>query len=269
MKPVLTVALPVYNSKTIIWLALQSLVNQRGIDFEWELIILEEKQNGYGKENYEKWSDSLRKNGCSRIVCQELDEWISLPLKWLKIGELASDTSKAFLLQAADCYSYPLRLKHTHEVFCKLQDSYDWFHTGKGIFYEINLDITIMYNHSSFNHPTALNMAFKTEYVKKMVAEEKPPLRGIDAWLFNKCKELKGENLLVCQLDEQETWEEGVDTNGSNNISLYRYHYFNYPKPPFAKTELKVSQFLLDKLLVIKKINEDNGKLSWEFKIQG
>lgn len=38
----LTVALPVYNSKSIAWLAMESLCNQKGIDFDWEIVIAEE-----------------------------------------------------------------------------------------------------------------------------------------------------------------------------------------------------------------------------------
>ena len=38
----MTVALPMYRCRSIGWLALESLCNQVDIDFEWELIIMEE-----------------------------------------------------------------------------------------------------------------------------------------------------------------------------------------------------------------------------------
>ena len=37
-----TVALPVYNSKKIAWISLESLIRQENIDFDWELIVYEE-----------------------------------------------------------------------------------------------------------------------------------------------------------------------------------------------------------------------------------
>ena len=38
----LTVALPVYNSKKIAWMAIESLCSQINVDFNWELIVYEE-----------------------------------------------------------------------------------------------------------------------------------------------------------------------------------------------------------------------------------
>ena len=38
----LTVGLPIYNSKKIAWIALDGLINQIDIDFDWELVFYEE-----------------------------------------------------------------------------------------------------------------------------------------------------------------------------------------------------------------------------------
>jgi hypothetical protein len=37
-----TVALPIYNSKKIAWISLESLIRQENINFDWELIVYEE-----------------------------------------------------------------------------------------------------------------------------------------------------------------------------------------------------------------------------------
>jgi hypothetical protein len=38
----LTVGLPIYNSKKIAWIALEGLINQIDIYFDWELVVYEE-----------------------------------------------------------------------------------------------------------------------------------------------------------------------------------------------------------------------------------
>ena len=39
----LTVGLPIYNSKKIAWIALDGLINQIDIDFDWDLVVYEEE----------------------------------------------------------------------------------------------------------------------------------------------------------------------------------------------------------------------------------
>lgn len=51
MPVALTCALPMYRAKDIGWLGLESLCRQEDIDFAWELIIMEEEQECFGKAN--------------------------------------------------------------------------------------------------------------------------------------------------------------------------------------------------------------------------
>lgn len=47
----LTVAMPLYNSKYIAWLAMESLCRQKNVTFDWELIVSEEQNDEmYGEE---------------------------------------------------------------------------------------------------------------------------------------------------------------------------------------------------------------------------
>jgi len=41
----MSVVMPLYRAKFIGWLAFESLIRQKGIDFEWELIIMQEKND--------------------------------------------------------------------------------------------------------------------------------------------------------------------------------------------------------------------------------
>ena len=102
----LTVGLPAYRAKSIIWLALESLKNQVNINFGWELIVMEE--NAESKDVIESFIDKLP--GCQRIILRNVEKKILLVDKWIGIAKDASATSRIFALQAADDYSPPKRL---------------------------------------------------------------------------------------------------------------------------------------------------------------
>ncbi len=58
-----TVALPVWNSKDIAWLCMESLCNQI-VDFKWELLVFEEKHDRQlGRSFFEGYQSRLP--GCS------------------------------------------------------------------------------------------------------------------------------------------------------------------------------------------------------------
>ena len=46
----LTVGLPMFRSEKIAHLAFESLCNQKNIDFEWELLIMEESEERFGPD---------------------------------------------------------------------------------------------------------------------------------------------------------------------------------------------------------------------------
>ena len=49
-----SVRMPMFRSKYIAWLALESLCRQKGVNFEWELITAEEQvgKEVFGKKRY-------------------------------------------------------------------------------------------------------------------------------------------------------------------------------------------------------------------------
>ena len=124
--PELTVALPVYNSKKIAWISIESLCEQINIDFNWELIVYEEKhEQSVFPELLDLYIEKLKSVNCSRIVYITNNEKVSLVEKWIEIGKNVSDSSKCFLLQAADCYSPKTRLKISYEKI--VNEDYDWY----------------------------------------------------------------------------------------------------------------------------------------------
>lgn len=251
----LTVALPLYNSKEIAWLALESLCRQKDIDFKWELLVAEEvNSNPFGQDKIFEYTERLREVGCMRIQYIPVEEWIPLSYKWRMLGKMSRLTSKIFVLQAADCYSSPRRLAETYWIAATTNA--DWINSPIGVFYDVNLDKSILYDQNLIGYATGLNMAFKTSLAKRLPHGN--VAKGVDNWLFRSCEALKNEDLKV-EWNHSEDWRYGLDTNGLNNISVTRCNNFIKPKPPFTKIQINISDYLpADIVERLKWVGEDN-----------
>lgn len=223
----LTVALPIFNSKRIAWAALEGLCNQREIDFQWELLIMEEQENEFGLSEVAKYADRLKSVGCVSLKYFALYYRISLPQKWRDLGEKAAETSKVFLLQAADCYAEPLRLRKSLDA---AKAGYEWIQNRRGYYYSIHYKMLIEFDQESFGVgcKTGLNMAIATDKVRNLPVSY--ITSGVDNWLYRvtapkKVLWIEGETL------------GGVDVDGLNNISFARRFLFHHPKPPMVKTD--------------------------------
>ena len=235
--PELTVALPVYNSKKIAWISIESLCEQINIDFNWELIVYEEKhEQSVFPELFDLYVEKLKLVNCSRIVYITNNEKVSLVEKWIEIGKNVSDSSKCFLLQAADCYSPKTRLKISYEKI--VNEDYDWYDQTKGYFYSFISDRVILYDYKGF---TNLNMSLKTEYIKTLPFS--PLKKGIDGYIYNysiiSCKQ-SSRNFR--RYFDDELYNDSVDTHGHNNISHARESYFDTKPNIFSQTNLSVNE---------------------------
>ena len=231
----LSVSLPVWNSKKIAWLAMESLCRQKNIDFKWELVICEEAIGEYfGMSNFMKYTDRLKNVGCVIIKARPLEKWIPLSLKHRYIAQECSDTSKACVLQAADCYSQPYRLKESYDKIVK--EGHDWICYKVGAFIDLHTWQHMLYDDRKLTQRAGLNMAFSMSSAKKLPNESKSRL--VDGWLY---KNLRIKN--PCNIDTQH-WKEGIDTHGLNNISANRSKYFGKDKHPFYTTDYKIDDYL-------------------------
>lgn len=231
----LSVGLPMFRSKDIAFVAFESLCNQKGIDFGWELLIMEESgEDCFGQSEVQKYAKRLGDVGCKRIAYKELDDWVPLSFKWKFLGQQSSET-RCFLLQAADCYSQPYRLKETHDLF-KSSPETDWVQSPLGYFYHVVPDKMVLFNkdHPLYDHRCALNMAIRTTLVKDLPPEFIPS--GVDSWLFRTCEKMKGQPLSV-QSNESDNWKLGVDVHGFNKISRDRGSMIMNIDPPFEASE--------------------------------
>lgn len=231
-RPVLTVALPMYRSRKIAWLALESLARQEGADFPWELIVAEEREEALGESGVRAYEDALRRAGCVRLHYIKLKRWLPLAMKWRMIGRETSASSKIFALQAADCYSPPRRITETHKLMSDAD--IDWCQTSQGAAYHVRLRKTLRFDAEmeGWDYPTAYFMAMRTRSARALPAAEIE--RGVDRWLFESSAAQKGAPLRVAM--GRDWWRGGMETKGLNAISLLDRRFLR-PMAPFREDD--------------------------------
>ena len=232
----LTVALPCYNGKRIGWLCLESLCNQQQVSFDWELVICEEKHEGMlGAEFFESYIERLASVRCVRVVYIALTEWVNLPKKWQLIGQNADENSKVFVLQAIDCYTPSLRLFYAYEWVARKH--FDWMDFAMGYFYSFEHRKLILYSARAL---TNLHMAFATKYARNIPDTDKN--KGIDGFLY---KHIKSNVRVMKAKCLNVLLEDGLDTDGHNNISVNRINHYDKPAYPFQPTLFKLNDLPL------------------------
>lgn len=250
----LTVALPIYNSKKIAWLALESLIRQENINFDWELIVYEEiHSESVCPQLLEEYKENLINKNCKRIVFITQNGRPLLIEKWIEIGKHASESSIAYLLHAADCYSPKNRLKKSYEVI--VEKDYDWYDQTKGYFYSFISNRIILYD---FDGLTNLNMCLKTKFIKTLPYNNLK--RGIDGYIYKYLKSNTDDN--VKHFKDRNLYSDSIDTHGLNNISVDRENFFSTKPHIFKVTNLNLVELGLDQVLIdrIKNLS-DNKKV--------
>jgi hypothetical protein len=232
MAHMVTVALPLFNSGRIAWLALESLCRQVNAP-QWELRVCEEQNDlMLGEDGVLAYAERLTKSGCRHISYTPLQEWIPLALKWRLMAKEAG--GEVFVLQAADCYSPPNRLRTSSRLL--QENGAHWVHQQRGLFLDLRANRKAMYVHPS-GQPTALNMATLTRLLRNLPEEH--VRKGVDRWLFNHAVAQCRNHPLRTVFDPTEDWKHGIDTHGLNNISKKRGAMIMSTRGAFQPTDLR------------------------------
>ena len=244
-----TVGLPMYRSEEIAEISLESLCRQENIDFEWELLIIEEKEKSFGSKKINKFLPKLKDVGCTRLEYYSIEKWIPLSMKWYHLAKSASSTSECFLLKAADCFSQPDRLRETVSIFLN-NEEVDWVQSKRGYFYDIGSESITLFNHDlcfiqsqngKIPHPCALNMAARTNLLNKI--KPSSVRKSVDSHIFRELTSIKQSPLNVGWL-ESSKWKKGLDTHGLNNISRKRGTMIKRNIPPFEESSINLSDIV-------------------------
>jgi hypothetical protein len=268
IKIVLTVALPSKDRENIIWLALESLLNQKKIDFGWELLIWEE--GAKSKSIISRFCGKLP--GCQRILLKNVNpvkdtiyktgrfkNKVLLIDKWIDMAKHAYSTSKIFVLQATDVYSPRYRL-HIHQHHFINIDCY-WSCQPRGIFFNAQTKQKILYDgykhdgksiNRKFMVKTHLNMAMRMKDILRIKPIKQN--KSIDNYLWtcvrglNKLDITKKKHVFTDDEVLNHNWKSGIDVHlGTNNISN-RQTFFDHPEgtPMFVPYQSKILRTTYD-----------------------
>jgi len=232
MKPVITFALPIFNSSSILWLQLESLCNQN-TTIPWELITCEDpSENFCGEEYFKPYKQRLQEAGCVNFKYIELDKWVPLSYKWKILADFSN--SENFILGSSDDYSPPNRIEDSYKGL-STYTKVDW---EKVIFYNLHTGTKALW--TTPEDKTGIFAALKTEAVLKT----KPPYptRGVDGWI----KDNHGEFSLYRIKD----LPLGLGTDGANNLSCDRSKAYLDPNTPFTLWEEDLNNLIPKSLLI-------------------
>jgi len=224
-----TVALPVWKSKYIAWLCMESLCRMKPPKDEWELIIFEEHhKEALGVDFFDSYRDRLSDVGCVKRGFIIAGRKYSLSNKWVLMARDASETSEYFCLCAADNYYDPNMLR---DAECNIKQA-DWCITPHGYFYDFKTERVLRYD---FQHIVGLQMTAKTSMVREFPLEDVN--KGVDTW-FARQMGMKGT------VFTSNHWQGILCTQGLNNISFERGEFFISPQPPFYATRKRLQNIV-------------------------
>ena len=232
--PITTVALPLFRSGHIVWYALESLSRQI-TNYPWELIIAEEDVKPVMEESVIKqYMLRLQAAGCVRYHYISLQKWIPLSQKWLMLAQSASPASRAFIFQAADCYSRPHRLQDMADL---ILEGYDWADSEMFAIYSLIYDKIIIKHNTG--GPCG-DMSMRTDYVQRVPLTYKKSC--VDRWLFQECGRLAGREVAlgIRNTDARPS----VYLHGFNNISNLGAFFTGDLEHPWASSDKAISDLL-------------------------
>jgi len=242
----LSVGLPFFRSKYIGWAALESLCRQEHIDFEWELVVIEEQNNTevMGREEIERYLPRLNSVGCVSFNYVPLVGWIPLGKKLKKLVSLFSDTEVA-IWNPDDYYAPPRLLSSAYHVLKNNKDK-DWFSIPKTIFYNIKDGRTLVYDvwaTKQRRKDDSTARAFRTPVLKKATQYFTNKEKGCDAMVRESYKKALGKPIQI-YFDKTDSWKRGLNIKGLNNISHAQKSWFNNIRSPRSKCDVDLSRYI-------------------------
>lgn len=247
--PRFSVGLPFFRSKYIGWLALESLCRQSDVDFEWELIIVEERNDEFlGIDKIKSYAERLKQVGCSNIDYVNLDKWVPLSIKLKKLIRRFSN-SEVCIWNPDDYFAPPKLLHSAYKAI--IDTEYEWFCIPRTIFYDILSGRTMLYKVDLSGRrrwDDSTGRAFKTTILKKATEHFDHRRSGCDGMVYRSYKKVLGREPKV-YLDNSDNWKYGLNTKGLNNISIWQMKLFNKITPPFMKCDVDISTTIPEDIL--------------------
>lgn len=246
---VLSVIMPYFRAGYIGWVPFESLIRQVGVNFDWELIVLEEDfENPFGLDRILEYKDRLADVGCCLIKYISISKWLPLSAKWFFLIDECADSTQVVAMNAADIYCSKHRLNYQYNNLTKSDKN--WYKIGANVLYDISLNKHV----KTIVHPTRSDSccaAMKIELAKKL------PLacvkRNVDSWRYNTLKPVG----IKYFHDMSAITNDTVNINGLNNITVTRKERIIKLSPPLRNCcnslESHLPKEVITKLIACKK----------------
>ena len=252
--------LPLFRAKEIAWLVLESLCRQENINFNWELIILEENfENPFGWDRIGEYVDRLSNVGCKRIKYVGLNKWIPLSAKWFFLVNECSETSELIGPNSADIYCQKNRLRIQHDRL--MNSDANWYKISSNIVYDISQDKHVKFVSPNRDRTDTVSSSSKISLWKNL------PLdcvkTNVDGWRYNTMNQKKE---IVYYYDESSDLLNGsVNVNGLNNLSFKRSENIQKVQPPLRTCcnvlENHLPMDIVQRLISLKDKVDDHNKI--------
>ena len=233
----LSVIIPYYRAGYIGWVALESLVRQIGVDFEWELLIMEEScDNPFGYSRVMSYWEQLKKVGCCRLKYFSLPKWIPLSGKWYYLINATDPGSEVICCNAADIYMSCKRLAAQMKALSG-DSPYNWHKLSGNLVYDISSDQHVKLVGMNKERADTCCRAARADLFRQLSLVWKK--KYIDSWMYH--------NLLPqikFYYDTSDLWYDTVNITGLNNISVGRGVRVQNLTPPFRSCCQKLEKHL-------------------------
>ena len=225
----LSVIIPFYRAGCIGWIPFEALIRQIDVNFQWELLIIEEDfDNPFGYSQALQYWDALNKAGCRRLKYFSLSKWMPLSMKWYHLIHSTDSQSEVICCNAADIYMSRRRLSAQFDILGN-QSKYNWHKLNGNISYDLQSDKHAKNFPIDKNRPDNCCRAARSELFKQLPLISRNV--GVDGWTYNS---------LLPQIkfyydESDDLWRETVNITGLNNISLGRGERIRQAMPPLSK----------------------------------
>jgi len=220
----LSVGIPMFRAKYCGWIALEGLIRQEGIDFDWELVVAEEiNMEPFTKKRIMEYQSRLKEVGCVKITYIPLKKWLYLSNKIALIASKCAKSSKIYASNSADLYSPPNRLKTQYDLMTK--EKIDYTSSGRTIVYDIKTENYYLNNSLILFERGIQAISDGTcKSVRMNIMKTLPRLankrKSIDGWIWLFCKAFK-KNKFKPHVDlTTDNWKYGLNVHGLNNLTF-------------------------------------------------
>ena len=213
----MSVCIPMFRSKYISWLLFESMIRQKNINFEWELIIEEEiNDESFGLDEILKYNKKLKKIGCVNIKYYPLKNWIPLGLKTLNLIHHCDEHSKIITYAATDFYLPYNSFSNQYDAL--IDEKYDCYRSSKTIFYNIENEKLSLYDTSKNEYRGDTSERGILLKIARNIRGLDRICRSIDKNLYLELLRITNNNLKIFENDS-DNWKYGFSTHGLNNLS--------------------------------------------------